>query len=232
MVTVPARVQAFINEANALAPGRRKSSDGTYVDKPGDHNVDYRGINHAADLSLSMPDTPYWEPRFEQFDVHGWMVKIAAQYAAASPAVREKRWPWLFDGGYMHRYDPARGVDVIFNPPSLIWTVDNNPPGEHVQHGHFSIGHTVRSENDTQPVFVNAEDDDMTPEQFRKEMDNYRALIKSDTKAVVEKFEERLPDLVHDAIAKSFGGYAPSGSYVDGLLITGWRKQQGVSKPN
>lgn len=171
MVTVPPRVKAFINEADVRAPGRRHDSDSTYVNKPGDHNVDSRGINHAADIGQCMPGTPYWLPKYQEFDVHWWQREIARQYIAATPVVRSSRWPWLFDGGYMHSYDYARKVDIIFTPTvSLTWRIDNNPPSEHIQHGHFSIGHTVRSEQDTQPIFVStAVEDDVTP-QDKKEI--------------------------------------------------------------
>jgi hypothetical protein len=186
-IVVPPRVQAFINEANVRAPGRRKTSDGTYVNKPGDHNVDERGINHAGDLGESMPGTPYWEPQFEEFDVHWWQGEIAAQYVAATPAVREQRWPWLFDGGYMHSYDYERKVDIIFHPAvSLTWRVDNNPPSEHIQHGHFSIGHTVRSENDKQPIFTASSslpEDDMPLN--KADLDAVRQIVKQEVEDAI-----------------------------------------------
>lgn len=178
-IIVPPRVQAFINEADIRAPGRRKTSDGTYVNKPGDHNVDSRGINHAGDIGQSMPGTPYWEPQFEQFDVHAWQRQIAAAYIAAPDALRSIRWPWLYDGGYMHSYDYANKVDIIFHPAvSLTWRVDNDPPSEHIQHGHFSIGHTVRSEQDTQPIFTLATAPEADMPLNKDDLDLIRQIVK------------------------------------------------------
>ena len=165
MVTIPPRLTTFIAEADALAPHRRgwdgiNSSDGNYVDKPGDHNVDSRGVCHAQDLGQSMPGTAYWEPRFDQFDVWRHCYDIAHAYQAATPTERQRRWRWLYDGGYMVWFDGTK--DIIFNPSvSLLIRQNGAFKTDHFQHAHFSIGHTVPSENDTQPIFGSTEDDDM-----------------------------------------------------------------------
>lgn len=168
MVTFPRRLTTITSEANKIAPNRRKSSDGMLGDARhraagGDHNPDGAGKVHAVDISQSMPGTPYWEDRFQQFDVHAYQRHIAASYVSLSIATRAARWPWLADGGFMVGFDGVK--DVIFNPSvSFAWRQNGFAKSDHANHGHFSIGHTVRSETDTQPIFSSTtEDDDDMP---------------------------------------------------------------------
>ncbi len=233
---IPPRLTSILREASSIAPHRRVSSDGTIGDlahrqEKSDHNPDpVTGIVHAVDVSESMPGTPYWNPMFDEFDVWAYAWKIVGQYQAATPAVRAQRWPWLFDGGYMVWFDTHRGVDVIYDPAvSPVVRQNGAAKQDHNQHCHFSIGHTTRSEQDTQPIFSNpVPEEEMTD----AEREAFRAEIKSDTVAVVRKvLADDLTALVEAAIQKQFGGYSPGGQYVDGLLITAARKQYGLSKP-
>lgn len=202
MVTFPARLTSITDEANRIAPGRRKSSDGMLGDAAhrasgGDHNPDAAGVVHAVDISQSMPGTPYWEPQFGQFDVHQKQRDIAAEYIAAAESVRSARWPWLHDtGGYMVGFDGR--VDVIFDPTvSLGWRQNGSAKTEHNQHGHFSIAHNARSENDTQPIFGTTTEEDMTTEaEVRKIVDEivheYAIKINQNTRTIVDQAVQRI----------------------------------------
>lgn len=174
--TIPPRLLTITAEADRIAPGRRKSSDGALGDaahraEVSDHNPDPRtGIVHACDLSQSMPGAPYWEARFQQFDVHAYQRQIAAAFVAAPVSSRSARWPWLADGGYMVGYNGR--VDTIFNPSvSFGWRQNGAAKSAHANHGHFSIGHTARSENDTQPIFTLGDDDMPSEAETRRIVD-------------------------------------------------------------
>lgn len=180
MAIIPARLTSFVHEADIISPNRRRTSDGNYVNKPGDHNVDARGVCHAQDLSHSMPGYPYWEPHFGEFDAFAHCVSIVNEYRAATPAQRQLHWSWLIpgpppnDGGYMVWMDYHLGYDVIFHPGShgLDIVMNGSPKTEHFQHAHFSIGYTAQSENDTTPVFGGHSqplpEDDVTPQDIEK----------------------------------------------------------------
>lgn len=167
MPTLAPRVIAFRDEADRDAPGRRRDSDGGYVNKPGGHNIGARGLVHAYDLGQCMPGTPYWKPEYQQFDVWSHCYQIAAEYTAAGDAQRQLRWPWLYDGGYMVWFDGTK--DIIFGPkhdrdlgqgPHIRQNGDFKT--EHFQHAHFEAAETVRAENDRQPIFgASQEEPDM-----------------------------------------------------------------------
>lgn len=172
---IPSRLVSIIKEADRLAPKRRRSSDGTVGDaahrtEHSDHNPEddpggvVEFIVHAVDISQSMPGLPYWEPGMDEFDVWRHAYQIAHDYVAATQQVRVQRWPWLVDGGYMVWFDGTK--DIIFNPSvNLLIRQNGSFKTAHgdAPHCHFSIGHSARSESDTQPIF-GEEDDDMTTE--------------------------------------------------------------------
>lgn len=254
----PRRVTAFFTEANAIAPKRRRGSDGTLGDaahreERSDHNPEddpggpVELIIHAADVSQSMPGTNYWQDGYDQFDVWGHCYRISREYVAADDATRRRRWPWLHPsgGGYMVWGDPHLGYDVIFNPSHDVHPYVRRNVGtgrEHIDapHAHFSIGHNAQSENDTQPVFT-TEDDDMTPAELKPLLDALREQVKSDTKAVVAKLvpeillgEAGKPGLIQQAVDQMLGGYPDGVHYKPAVLrealVSEARKPRGLSK--
>lgn len=181
MPTFPPRLTSILTEANAIAPHRRTSSDGMLGDaahraEVSDHNPDANGVVHAVDISESKPGTPYWQPGLDVFDVHQKQRDIAAQYVAATAVDRVRRWPWLTPGnGYMVGFDGSR--DVIFNPSvSLTWR--DNGGTSHNQHGHFSIGHSAASENDTQPIFGGAQPQEYDMPLNKDDIEAIRQIVK------------------------------------------------------
>lgn len=173
---IPPRLDAFGDEADAIAPNRRRTSDGDLGDAAhttGDHRPDpVTEIVHAKDLSQSMPGTPYWKPGYGQFDAFAYARRIVAAYQSATPAERFRRWPWLQppSGGYMVWFEAGLGYEVIFNPSHPSGPVvrpNGYPKIGHTEHLHLSIAHTRVSENDRQSVFGGvAEEDEVTPEQM------------------------------------------------------------------
>lgn len=174
----PPRLTSIYAEANRIAPGRRKSSDGTLGDRAhqaevSDHNPDGRGIVHAIDISQSMPGSPYWEPHYQQFNIFAQFRRIVHDYQVASPADRVRRWGWL---KYLVWFEASIGCEAIFDPEvSLSIRPNGHFKIGHTEHGHISIRHTVSAEQNTQPIFsgtsfpVGGEEDEVT-DQDKKDI--------------------------------------------------------------
>lgn len=246
MPTLAPRVAAIPNEANAIAPRRRgapiwhgvDSSDGGYVNKPGGHNIGARDLVHAWDVSQSMPGTPYWDPKYQQFDAWGHCYRIAREYTAASDVERQRRWPWLYDGGYMVWFDGTK--DIIFGPkhdrdlgqePHIRQNGDFKT--EHFQHAHIEAAETVRAEQDTQPIFTTgAPEDDDVNDQDKKDIANQAGVVAS--RAVIAALPDLLQKALEEYVDGVLGGYPDGIHYEPAVLresvVSEARKSRGLSK--
>lgn len=247
--TIPPRLTSIFEERNRLAPLARgapvwagiiPSSDGSIGDaahaaSESDHNPDERGIVHADDVSQSMPGSPYWDQRCQQFDVFAQFHRIIDHWYSLDAAGRRRKYGWL---KYFIWYEASFGCEAIWSPERASEGIRRNGNKQgHKEHGHISINSGAAFENDTQPIFITAapEDDDMTP----AEREQFRAEIKSDTVAVVRKvLAEEVPDLVGAGV-KSYvdrllGGYPDGVHYEERALLESLtseaRKAAGLSK--
>lgn len=127
----PPIAYAMWAEATVDGPGRRRTSDGACPspehikqNPTSDHNPKEPTCDaHAVDVSQS-----------PQFDSHRWAFILAAQYVAASPAERARRFFWL---KYIVSFNGVH--DIIFDPSvSLTWRL-NGTGTEHSNHTHYSI---------------------------------------------------------------------------------------------
>lgn len=221
---VPPFADAVLAEATRLSPTRRRSSDGCCADAAhyqtgGDHVPS--GPNnyaHAVDVSHSVPGAPFWQSHYGRFDAMAYALKIAAR--------RDPRVKYMVAN--------FGGPDMIWNPSvSHLWRQNGSAKYDHRSHLHVSF--TVAAEQSTAPFF--APEDDMTPEELRKELTNFRALVKSDTIAVVRKFfDEELPAqrqqiksdtiaVVRKVVPQVLEGYTDDGVTHEGIL-----EQYGLSK--
>lgn len=139
--TIPPACTAIIKDANRVAPGRSRASDGTIGDlrhqaqgSKSDHNPDANGIVHAVDITN--------DPA-HGMDTWKWAQTIAARMVAGL----ERRVEYLVS-------NDGKG-DVIFHPAvSNTWRRQSSTGNEHANHLHTSIRHTAAAENDTTQYFV------------------------------------------------------------------------------
>lgn len=135
----------MLDEANALAPSRSKSSDGIIGDAAhagtaSDHNPDSRGIVHAIDLTHD----PF----------HGW------DCARRSEQIRLARDPRtlyvIFNGRWFHG---LRGGE--WGHPIFVWEPYHGS-SPHAEHMHVSVEYGEHFENDVHGWWGG---DDMTAEE-------------------------------------------------------------------
>ena len=166
--TAAPALRAIIADANNVAPGRSKASDGTVGDlthqsqgAKTDHNPDARGVVHAVDITHDPAhgmDTWYW-------------AQIIADRIKAGAETRVK---------YLVANDGDK--DVIFNPSvSMTWRQNGSFKNDHRNHLHTSILSTLSAENDVRPYFVRPggptpEAPDLTPEESQMLKDVHAAL--------------------------------------------------------
>jgi hypothetical protein len=141
MSTIPPFLHAIIDDANRVAPGRNKATDGILPDArhlaqgvASDHNPDARGICHAVDVTN--------DPA-HGMNTWAWGQIIADRIKSGA----ETRVKYVVSNNGT--------VDVIFNPSiSMVWRQNGSPKQEHRSHLHTSILSTPEAENSTAPYFV------------------------------------------------------------------------------
>lgn len=168
MIAPPA-LKFILEDANRVAPGRNRASDGIFPDArhlaqgvASDHNPDGHGVCHAVDVTN--------DPA-HGMDTWAWAQQIARRMVSG----QETRVKYLVSN------DGTK--DVIFNPSvSMTWRQNGSVKQEHRSHLHTSILDTTAAEMDTEPYFVGAGasvtigDDDLTPEQAQQ-LANIHAFI-------------------------------------------------------
>ena len=141
--TIAPSAKFILADADRVAPGRSKASDGTIGDTAhqrqgilSDHNPDPKtGIVHAADVTN--------DPS-KGMDTWHWAQIIAGRMVAGA----EKRVKYLVSNNGSH--------DVIFNlAVSPVWRL-NGSGSSHGNHLHTSILYTSAAENDCTPYFVDS----------------------------------------------------------------------------
>lgn len=219
-IVVPPRLTSLLNERNTLAPTARgalywagkvpkvESSDGTVGDAAhraqgdkSDHNPDQNGVVHAVDISQSMPGAPWWDERCGKFDVFALFRAIIADFNKLGPADRVKRYGWL---KYLVWNEGGR--EVIWSPDRASEGVRRNGTKTgHKEHGHISINHDARSENDTQPIFTRfvklGDEDEMSPEE-KKELKDF-------IETTAHTWADRTVDAVRKYVDMEFNKHFP-----------------------
>ncbi len=139
--TAAPALMAVLSDANSVAPGRSRASDGIIGDAShsssvSDHNPDARGVVHACDVTND--------------PAHGFNSWVWAQWVADRiRSGREKRVKYLVS------HDGVK--DVIFNPAvSMEWRQNGAAKQVHRSHLHVSILYTVTAENDVSTFFTNS----------------------------------------------------------------------------
>lgn len=128
--TLPPSLRALVLEANAIAPGRSKASDGSIGDaahaaRASDHNP-RNGFVHAVDLTHSPG---------RGFDVHARLRDIASRKDPRAQLLISNGEYWTQSSGIWRKYKGS------------------NP---HTSHGHVSIFYTSSARNNVSPWFSGA----------------------------------------------------------------------------